>query len=174
MRMVAMVLGGGLVLAGCASTQSPSADTTPAPTGAASASSNATGAITVRDPWMKAADSGMTAAFGTLVNSSDKELTVVSATSAVAKMMELHEVAMVDGKMQMRPKAGGFMIPAGGTHELAPGADHIMIMGLTKPVQPGDEVTVTLTLSDGSTVQFTAVGKAFAGGNESYAPNHNG
>ena len=29
-------------------------------------------------------------------------------------MMELHEVADVNGEMVMRPKEGGFVIPAGG------------------------------------------------------------
>jgi copper(I)-binding protein len=77
---------------------------------------------------------------------------------------------MADGKMQMRPKAGGFTVPARGTHELKPGGDHIMFLELTGPVRPGADVAITLTLSDGSTVAFTAVGKEFAGGNESYAP----
>ncbi|MFJ1794478.1 copper chaperone PCu(A)C [Kitasatospora griseola] len=124
--------------------------------------------LTVKDPWVKASDSGMTGLFGTLVNTTGAQRTVVSGTTAVAEKTELHEVADVDGKPMMRPKEGGFVIPANAGHELRPGADHIMLMGLTKPVKPGDEVTVTLTLDDGRTVQFTAVAKAFAGGKEDY------
>ena len=45
-----------------------------------------------------------------------------------------------------------------------------MLMNLTKPVKPGDEVAVTLTFADGRTTQFTAVGKPFTGAQESYAP----
>jgi len=77
---------------------------------------------------------------------------------------------MVDGKMAMRPKDGGFTIPAKGSHEFKPGGDHLMLMDVKTPVKPGDEVTFTLTLKDGSTVKFTALGKDFAGGNESYQP----
>ncbi|MFJ5923111.1 copper chaperone PCu(A)C [Kitasatospora sp. NPDC092948] len=124
--------------------------------------------VTVKDPWVKAADSEMTGVFGTLVNTTGGKVTVVSGTSTVSEKTELHEVADVDGKPTMRQKAGGFEIPAGASHELKPGADHIMLMGLTKPVKPGDEVTVTLTLDDGRTVKFTAVAKAFAGAKEDY------
>ena len=70
------------------------------------------GGLTVKDPWVKAADKGMTAAFGTLVNSGTTDVTVVSAASAVSPM-ELHEMAMQDGKMVMRPKEGGLVIKAG-------------------------------------------------------------
>ena len=45
-----------------------------------------------------------------------------------------------------------------------------MMMDVKTPVKPGDEVSVTLTLADGEKVEFTAVGKDFAGGNESYQP----
>lgn len=157
-------------LAGCGGSPS---DSTAAPSVTPSVTAPAA-AVTIRDPWVKAADKGMSAAFGTLVNTSGAAMTVVSATSSVSPMMELHEIATVDGKMVMRPKQGGFTVPAGGTHELAPGGDHLMMMDLATPVKPGDAVTVKLTLSDGSSIEFTAVGKAFAAGNESYAPMNMG
>jgi copper(I)-binding protein len=152
-----------LLVGACGEDAEPSTGTTPSPTVPAQA-------LVGRDMWVKAADSGMTAAFGTLVNTTDAEITVAKATSTASSTMELHEVAMVDGKMAMRPKDGGFVIPAGGTHELKPGGDHLMMMGLSGPVRAGDEVTVTLTLSSGEVVELTAVGKDFAGGNESYHP----
>ncbi|GAA0252321.1 copper chaperone PCu(A)C [Cryptosporangium japonicum] len=127
-------------------------------------------AITITDPWIKAADQGMTAAFGTLVNTTDEPLTIVGASSDVSAM-ELHEMTMKDGAMIMRPKEGGFVLPAKGTHELSPGGDHLMFMDLTSPVRAGDEVAFTLTLADGSTVPFTAVAKPYSGAEESYAPD---
>jgi copper(I)-binding protein len=51
---------------------------------------------------------------------------------------------------------------------LAPGGDHIMIMDLTAPIRPGDQVEVTLALSDGSTIPFTALAKETTGGEENY------
>ena len=139
---------------------------TATPTKAASAP------VTMKDPWVKAKtdDSLMTGVFGTLVNNTDTELTVVSGTSSVSKTAELHEVADVDGKPVMRPKKGGFVIPAKGSHKLQPGSDHVMLMGMAKMVKPGDEVTVTLKLKDGRTLSFTAVAKAFVGGKENYGP----
>ncbi len=126
-------------------------------------------ALTVTDPWVKAADSGMTAAFGTLVNDSDEEIDVVKAETDVNAMTELHEtVENADGSMAMRPKEGGFTIPAGGEHELAPGGDHIMLMELAKPVAAGTTVTLTLTLGDGSTKELEATVKPFDGGDEKY------
>jgi periplasmic copper chaperone A len=127
-------------------------------------------ALTVRDPWVKAVDSGMTAAFGTLVNNTDRPVTVVSAASP-SSPMELHEMAMDGGTMVMRPKPGGFVIAARGTHELSPGGDHLMLMKPSAPIEPGDSLDITLTLSDGSTVPFRAVAKPFAGAGESYAPS---
>ncbi|GAA0744502.1 copper chaperone PCu(A)C [Dactylosporangium roseum] len=137
-------------------------------------STTAQSPLTVKDPWVKAAQSGMSAAYGTLMNTTGKEIVVVSATSTVSPKMELHETTMVDGKMAMKPKEGGFAIPAKGSHEFKPGGDHFMLMDVTTPVKPGDEVTVTLTLKDGGTVRFTALGKDFAGGNESYHPGMGG
>src|SRR4051812_19720909 len=64
--------------------------------------------LTIKDPWVKAVDSGMTAAFGTLTNGTGKDVTVVSAATPVSPM-ELHEMAMDNGKMVMRPKEGGFL-----------------------------------------------------------------
>lgn len=129
-------------------------------------------AVTVSDPWVKAIDGatdmGMTAAFGTLHNSSDQELTVVSATNTVTDHTELHEMVMVDGAMVMRAIAGGITIPAGGSTTLEPGGLHVMIMDAQQPISPGQEVGVTLTLSDGSTVAFQALAKEFAGANEQY------
>ncbi|WP_433223159.1 copper chaperone PCu(A)C [Dactylosporangium sp. CS-047395] len=128
-------------------------------------------ALMMRDQWVKTADSGMSAAYGTLLNTTDKDVTVVAATSTASPLMELHETTMVDGKMAMKPKEGGFTIPAKGSHEFKPGGDHLMLMDVKTPVKPGTEVTFTLTLKDGGTVRFTALGKDFAGGNESYQPS---
>ncbi len=86
-------------------------------------------------------------------------------------MVELHETVKNDtGAMQMQPKAGGIVIPAGGTHLLEPGADHVMLMMLTGPLETGTTTTLTLSTSDGD-VTLTVPVRAFTGAQESYAPS---
>ncbi|MGO1316742.1 MAG: copper chaperone PCu(A)C [Cellulomonadaceae bacterium] len=148
-----------LALTGCAGADSPVAEELPP----------SRGVVAMSDAWVKAADSGMSAAFGTLTNAGDTDATVISATTAAATRIELHEtVENGAGTMTMREVDGGFHVPAGGSHVLAPGADHIMLMDLTAPLLAGDEVTVTLTLSDGSSIDVTAPVKDYSGANESY------
>ncbi|MCF4137327.1 copper chaperone PCu(A)C [Streptomyces sp. Tue 6430] len=164
----AVAVLGMITLAGCgADDSSPSGSGSSATATPGKAAATAA-PVTMKDPWVKAARSGMTGAFGTLVNSTDADVTVVSAASGTSKKTELHEVADMDGKMVMRPKEGGFVIPAKGSHTLEPGSDHLMLMGLTDAVKPGDEIPVTLTFKDGRTLEFTAVVKEFAGGKENY------
>ncbi|MGA8787737.1 MAG: copper chaperone PCu(A)C [Paenarthrobacter sp.] len=153
-----------LALVGCAQ------GSNPASSASASATQNAA-ALTVSDPWVKAADTGMSAAFGTIRNTTDKDVTVVSATTKASPMVELHETVMgANGTMQMQAKQGGFVVPAKGELTLEPGGNHIMLMGLAKPVLAGDDISFELKTSDGGTVAFTAQGKDFTGANENYKP----
>jgi hypothetical protein len=137
---------------------------------ATDAGSRAAASFSASDQWVKVADSGMTAAFGMLHNSGKKDIVITSATSDVTSRMELHEVVPQNGQAAMQPKKGGFAIPAGKTHELTPGGDHLMLMGVTKPIKPGDEIRFTLKFSDGSTATMTAQAKEFAGAQENYHP----
>lgn len=171
LRAAAATTLAALLLAGCGTDDDNTAD--PDRSGsqeqAVETVAEESGALTVEDPYVKAADSGMTAIFGTLVNNSDTDVTVVSATSEITAAMELHEtVADSGGAMSMRPKEGGFTVPAGGEHVLEPGGDHIMVMDLTRPVTAGEDVTLTLTLGDGSTTDVSAAVKDVAGGDEEY------
>ncbi len=159
------VLFAAALLAGSAAGCSPRTES-PSTVGAADSAA----AVTVSDQWVKAADTGMTGVFGTLKNSGATEVTVVAATSPAAGSVELHEVVGQPGSTTMQPKAGGFTIPAGGTHVLAPGGDHIMLMDLTTPLRAGNDVEITLRLADGSTSAFTAQVREFAGAGENYQP----
>ncbi|GAA2996479.1 copper chaperone PCu(A)C [Streptosporangium longisporum] len=156
----------GTAPAAVPSSASSAGSASPAPSAAAAAGAT----LTITDPWVKTAPKGMSAAFGTLVNPTDTEVTVVSGASPLSPMIELHEVVESGGKMIMRPKEGGFVIPPRGTHRLQPGGDHIMLMGVTEAVKPGARIPFTLTLKGGGTLEFTAIGKEFAGGKEDYEP----
>lgn len=156
-RLGALLAATVLALAGCAAaTPTPSA----APAGEV---------VSVTDAWVKSAESGMSAAFGTLTNESDADVTVVSAESPASPMLELHETVENDaGEMVMQQKEGGFVIPAGGSITLEPGGNHIMLMDLVAPLAAGEQATFTLTFSDGSTAEFSAPVKDYSGANETY------
>jgi copper(I)-binding protein len=137
----------------------------------AAAGASASGCpITVADSWVKAAESGMTAAFGTLTNTGSADVTIVSAASDSAGRMEIHEVVDKDGAMVMQPKEGGLSIPAGESATLAPGQDHLMLMEIPAPIEPGDTVEITLTCADGDTAEYSGVAKEFEGAAEPYEP----
>ena len=69
----------------------------------------------------------------------------------------------------MQKDLDGFTVPAGGTFVLAPGANHLMVMGLTQELKVGSEVTLTLD-TDSGPVEVTASVRAFPGAQESYVP----
>jgi copper(I)-binding protein len=131
--------------------------------------------VLVEDAWVRATvgskDTTMTAAFMSLTNPGTTDVSLTSATSPVAGMVQLHEMAMKDGKMVMQEKAGGIKVPAGSHAHLAPSGDHVMLMGLKQALKPGDEVPVTLKFSDGSTHDLTVPVKAFTEEEEHYHPS---
>lgn len=125
-------------------------------------------AITLADGWAKAADSGMSAAFGMVTNPTAKPIRIVGAFSSYAKAVQLHEVVAQEGSMVMQQKAGGFVIPASGTLELKPGGNHLMLMGITKPVKAGAMIPITLITADGGLMRTKVLAKVFMGANETY------
>lgn len=127
-------------------------------------------ALTVTDQWVKAAESGMTAAFATISNPGSVDEVVTSASSPAAGRSEIHEVVDRDGSMVMQPKEGGLPVAAGGSASLVPGGDHLMLLDLTAPIEPGDEVELTIGCRSGGSMSFTAVAKPFEGGAEQYEP----
>ncbi|MBO0681270.1 copper chaperone PCu(A)C [Mycolicibacterium sp. S2-37] len=128
--------------------------------------------VAVTDQWATAGDMGMAAVFGTFTNTGHRDAHIVSGTSPAAGRVEVHEVVPdASGAKTMRPKAGGITVPAGGTRELAPGGDHLMLMDLTGPLQPGAHVALTVMFDDRSTLPVTAQIRDFAGGNEEYQPS---
>ncbi|MGE2725752.1 copper chaperone PCu(A)C [Mycolicibacterium pulveris] len=129
--------------------------------------------VIIADQWASAADAGMAAVFGTFTNTGHHDAHIVSGNSPVAERVELHEVTSdATGSKTMREKHDGFVVPAGGTRDLVPGGDHLMLMDLREPLHPGADVEVTVVFEDGSTLPITAQIRDFAGADEDYAPAH--
>ena len=107
--------------------------------------------ISANDPYVREVPPGQTnsATFLTLKNDSDKEIALIKASSDVAKNVELHEHAHVNGMMQMR-QVKKIIIPANSVTELKPGGYHIMLIGLTRKIKSGDIIDLNLEFDDGS------------------------
>lgn len=143
-----------------------------APEETKSAQVSADAAVSLDDAWVKAGQDGMTAVFGSLKNNTDKDVTVVEAKYDNADMVQLHEtVEDSSGGTSMQEKKGGFTIPAEHSLNLEPGGDHIMIMGLSKPIKPGEEISLDLVTADRQSITVTAVAKDYSGAKESYGPD---
>lgn len=83
--------------------------------------------------------------FFTVTNNGAEDDRLVSVTSPAAGKAEVHEMAMSDGVMTMRPLPDGLPIPAGASVELKPGGYHLMLMDLKDRLIEGETVEVTLT-----------------------------
>lgn len=85
-------------------------------------------------------------------NHGDTADRLLGATGDVADAVELHRSSTDDaGTAQMDP-LDGIDIPAHGEAELAPGGDHIMLIGLHAPLKEGTSFPLTLTFEHAGTV----------------------
>ncbi len=70
---------------------------------------------------------------------------LVAMSSSFARDVQVHEVKTEDGMMQMSELTSGLPLPAGETVRLAPGGNHIMLFGATRPLVAGSGIALTLT-----------------------------
>jgi copper(I)-binding protein len=122
------------------------------------------GGISVMDAYARAVPPGQlnSAIFMSLSNTSKTDRAIVRASSDAANIVELHTHSMEGGMMRMR-KIDKIDIKAGSITVLKPGGLHVMLIGLTKQLQTGNEVALELVFDDGSTMQLTVPVKAVAG-----------
>lgn len=112
------------------------------------------GSLEISQPWARATPKGAStgAAYLTVSNSGSQSERLSCVSSAAAAKCQIHEMAMDNGIMKMRPVEGGLEIKPGQTVTLKPGANHIMLEGLKAPLKAGDTLKATLTSSGGASV----------------------
>lgn len=114
--------------------------------------------LQIDDPRARAASEGsMSAAYFTISNHTSSPDTLLSISSDVAQLIEIHEsFEMEDGMMGMR-ETGALEIPAGSVIHLEPGGYHIMLIRLNETLETGDQFDLTLHFSQKGeeTVQVT-------------------
>jgi len=92
-------------------------------------------------------------AFMSIENQGKETDRLVSASSPVAGLVEIHEMAMDGGLMKMRAVKGIDLKP-GATVELRPGGYHVMLEDLKQPLKQGEQVPVLLTFEKAGTVEI--------------------
>lgn len=87
---------------------------------------------------------------GVSVSVDGGDVRLTSASSPSVGTIELHTMAMMDGRMQMR-QVDGFELKDGDTLELKRGGDHMMMFDVGTDVVGGETVDITLSFdADGT------------------------
>jgi hypothetical protein len=104
--------------------------------------------VTVAEPWVRATVPSQmaTGAFMKLTAGSNARL--IGASSPVAGVVEVHEMALENNVMRMRAITA-LDLPAGRSVELKPGGYHVMLMDLKQQLKIGDLVPITLEIEQG-------------------------
>ncbi len=110
--------------------------------------------IQIVDPYARSAGPGARtgAVFMVIENHAAADDRLVSASSDAAERVELHTHVQKGDVMQMIEVPEGFAIPAGGSRALARGGDHVMLLGLTRPLNHGDTIALTLTFEQSGAI----------------------
>jgi periplasmic copper chaperone A len=105
--------------------------------------------IVIRDAWVQEGPPSqkITAAFMLIENHNANAISLLSAGTDAARVVELHEMLIEEGMMRMR-KVDAINVPAGGVVKLEPGGYHLMVIDLNRELKAGEQVRVTLQFSN--------------------------
>lgn len=97
----------------------------------------------------------ISSAYMVLENTSDKDATLVGASSDVSERVEIHEHIMADGMMRMQ-QVESLIIKANSKVVFQPSGYHLMIFNLQQRLKAGENASFTLHFSniENITVKF--------------------
>lgn len=112
------------------------------------------GPIQIEQPWSRATPAGTTVAGGyvKLTNTGKEADRLIGGTFARAKSVEVHIMTSEMGIMKMRHMTEGLDLSPGVPVELKPGGVHLMLLGLSEGLKPGETVKGTLTFEKAGSV----------------------
>jgi periplasmic copper chaperone A len=115
------------------------------------------GDLVISQAWSRATPGGAKIAGGylTIENKGTAPDRLISGAGDVAGRVEIHEMAMNNGVMTMRPLDEGLAIEPGKTVKLAPGGFHLMLMDLKNPLKQGDKVPLVLVFEKAGKVNLS-------------------
>ena len=106
--------------------------------------------ISVSDAWVRATPPGAkTAAVYLTINNPDADDALVAAETNVADEAQLHTHRHDDGMMRMQ-QVDRFELPGGETIELKPGGNHLMLIDIYRPMEPGNSIELRLIFEQNS------------------------
>ncbi len=122
--------------------------------------------IKVEDAWVRAVSvmstqnqgqmgGSMSAAYMRISNSGDNPDRLLKVSSDAATNVEMHISEMKDGVMTMHP-VESIEVPARALVELKPGGLHIMLIGVTRDLAPGEKVKLSLEFEEAGEIQIEA------------------
>lgn len=110
--------------------------------------------VAAEDAYARSTNPKSGAVFMVLDNHRDVDCTLIGISSDVAERVELHGHAESDGMATMPLLGEGIAIPAGQQHVLGRAGDHVMLMGIRKPLTAGDTFALTLNFGECGTVDI--------------------
>jgi len=119
------------------------------------AATHDTGALHIGHAWISTPPNGAPTAAGylTVANHGRTADRLLGGTSPLAGSIEPHSMSMAGGVMRMRLLPNGFGIAPGATLTLAPGGDHLMLIGPKRAFKAGDHVPATLRFAHAGAVE---------------------
>ncbi|MCW0045577.1 copper chaperone PCu(A)C [Brevundimonas sp. BT-123] len=116
----------------------------------------ATAAVTATDAWCRPSPNGAKAGgcYVTLTAATDDRLT--GGSTPRAGSLQVHEMKTENGMMKMAELTAGLPLPAGQAVALAPGGNHLMLIGLTTPLVAGETVPLTFQFASAPTITVQA------------------
>ena len=121
--------------------------------------------VTASNAWVRATVPGQKTAAAYLTLRSTADASVVAVSTPVARKAELHTSMIMSGVAHMHG-LDALKLPAGKAVELKPGADHVMLMDVPRPLRAGETVPLALTIEDSkgrrSTLDVKAVVRPIA------------
>ncbi|MCA6120589.1 copper chaperone PCu(A)C [Bradyrhizobium sp. WSM 1704] len=136
------------------------------------------GDLVITQAWTRATPNGAKIGGGylTIENKGSAPDRLIGGSGDIAGRVEIHEMAMDNGVMKMRPLDKGLAIEPGKTVKLAPGGLHLMMLDLKNPLKQGDKVPVTLQFEKAGKVTVSldvqSVGAQSPGGDHSGHGGH--
>ena len=114
------------------------------------------GSLEIGHPWTRAtAPTAPTGGgFLTVTNKGATPDKLISAKSAAAETVQIHEMKMDGNVMRMRELDKGLEIPPGATVTLKPGGYHIMFMELKAPFAKDTKIPVTLVFEKSGSIDI--------------------